>query len=142
MGASSELQCGALQEVAACERQGVLSRRAWQRSIGWVRTRFYEGGGQLDRRRARRVLNHCARESKARTGRFLREKLIPDYGLFSSYEGRQGAANGQDSGGFFRDAQGFGRLDAGSRAGFTSSRPPPPWTSFFQLSLFLYGVWS
>ena len=33
--------------------------------------------------------------------------------------------NGQHSWGFFRDAQGFGRLDAGSRAGFTSSRPPP-----------------
>ena len=32
-------------------------------------------------------------------------------------------ANGQDSWGFFRDAQGFGRLDAGSRAGFASSRP-------------------
>ena len=31
--------------------------------------------------------------------------------------------------GFFKDAQGSGRLDAGSRAGFTSSRPPPPWTS-------------
>ena len=27
---------------------------------------------------------------------------------------------------FSRDAQGFGRLDAGSRAGYTSSRPPPP----------------
>ena len=38
--------------------------------------------------------------------------------------------------GFFKDAQGFGRLDAGSRAGFTSSRPPPPWTSVFQFSLF------
>ncbi|CAN0068825.1 unnamed protein product, partial [Ascophyllum nodosum] len=35
-----------------------------------------------------------------------------------------GAANGQDSWGFFRDAQGFGRLDVGSRTGLTSSRPP------------------
>ena len=51
------------------------------------------------------------------------------HGLFSSYEGEQGAANGQDSWGFFRDAQGFGRLEAGSRAGSTSSRPLPPWTS-------------
>ena len=42
--------------------------------------------------------------------------------------------------GFFKDAQGFGRLDAGSCAGFTSSRPPPPWTSVFQFSLFLYDV--
>ena len=62
--------------------------------------------------------------------------LISDHGLFSSYVGRQVAANGQDSWGFFRDAQGFGRLDAGSRAGFTSSSPPPPWTSVFQFSFF------
>ena len=67
-----------------------------------MRTRFGEGGGQLDRRRARGVLNPCARELKARTGKFLREKLIPDYGLFSSYyEGRQEATNGQYSWGFF-----------------------------------------
>ena len=39
-----------------------------------------------------------------------------------------------------KDAQGFGRLDAGSRAGFTSSRPPIPWTSVFHFSLFLYDV--
>ena len=64
-----------------------------------------------------------------------------DHGLFSSYEYQQGAANAQDSWGSFRDAQGFGRLDAGSRAGFTSSRPPPPWTSLFQFSLFSYDVW-
>ena len=61
--------------------------------------------------------------------------------LFSFYVGQQGAANGQDSWGFFRDSQGFGRLDAGSCAGFTSSGPPPPWTSVFQFSLFLYNVW-
>ena len=90
-----------------------------------MRTRFGEGGGQLDRRWAREMLNPCARESKARTGRFLREKLISDDGLFSSYEGYEGAAYGQDWWAFFRDVQGFGRLDAGSRAGFTSSRPSP-----------------
>ena len=45
-------------------------------------------------------------------------------------------------GGFFKDAQDFGRLDAGSRAGFTSPRPPsPPWTSVSQFPLFLYDVW-
>ena len=87
------------------------------------------------------MLNLCARESKARTGRFLGEKLISDHGMFHSYEGQQGAANAQDSWDFFRDAQGFERLDAGSRAGFISSRPPPPWTSIFQFCLFLYGVW-
>ena len=72
------------------------------------------------------VLNPCARESTARTGRFLRENLISEQGLFSSYEGRQGAMNGQDSWGFFRDAQSFGRPDAASHAGFANSRPPPP----------------
>ena len=47
---------------------------------------------------------------------------MSDHVFFSSYEGQQGVvANGQDLWGFFRDAQGFGRLDAGSRAGFTSS---------------------
>ena len=70
--------------VAARERQGALSRRAWECSIGWIRTSFGEGGGQLDRRRARRGLNLCARESKARTGRFLREKVMSDHGLFIS----------------------------------------------------------
>ena len=67
------------------------------------------------------MLGPCARESKARTGRFLREKLISDHGLISSYEGQQGAANGQD-GAFFGDAQGFGRLVADSRASFNKER--------------------
>ena len=53
-------------------------------SCFWFNIRFSEGGGQLDRRRARGVLNPSARESKARTGRFLREKLISDHGLFST----------------------------------------------------------
>ena len=104
-------------------------------------TRFGEGRWQFDHRRPRGVLNPCARESKAGTGRLLREKLISDHGLFFSYEGQQGGANGQDSWGFFRVPQGFGRLDAGSRVGFTSSRPRPLWTSVFQLSLILYDVW-
>ena len=51
-----------------------------------------------------------APESKARTGRFSRETLISSHGLFSSYEGQLRAANGQDSGELFRDAQGFEQL--------------------------------
>ena len=44
---------------------------------------------------------------------------MSDHGLFPSYEGQQGTANGQDSWDVFQAcAQGFGRLDAGSRAGF------------------------
>ena len=66
---------------------------------------------------------------------------MSDHGHFSSYEGHKERRTGKDSWGFFKDAQDFGRLDAGSRAGFTSSRPPPPWTSVFHFSLFLYNVW-
>ena len=68
---------------------------------------------------------------------------MSEHGHFSSYETyiKQGAVDGQDSWGVFKDAQGFGRLDVGSRAGFTSSSPPSPWTSVFQFSLFLYDVW-
>ena len=54
--------------VAARERQGALSQRAWWRSIGGggVRTRFGEGGGKLNRRRTRGMLHSCARESQRR----------------------------------------------------------------------------
>ena len=62
---------------------------------------------------------------------------MSDHGHFFFLRGSQGAANGQDSWGFFKDAQGFGRLDAGSRAGFTGSRPPLPWTPVVQFSLLL-----
>ena len=61
-----------------------------------------------------------------------------DHGHFSSYEGHK--ERGQDSWGFFKDAQGFGQLDDGLRAVFTSSRPRPPWTSVSQISSFLYDV--
>ena len=58
-------------------------------------TRFGEGEGQLDRGRARGVLNPCARESKARTGRFLRENVTSDYDHFSSYEGHKERRTGK-----------------------------------------------
>ena len=65
------------------------------------------------------------------------DDVWPRFYFFLLRGGPQGAANGQDSWGFFRDdVQGFGRLDAGSRAGSTSSRPPPPWTSVFQFPYF------
>ena len=53
------------------------------------------------------MLNPCARESKARTGRFLRQNLISYHGLFSSNEGRQGEANGQDPRGVFQGRTGL-----------------------------------
>ena len=66
---------------------------------------------------------------------------MSDHGHFSSYEGHKEWRTGKIRGAFSSDAQGFGQLDAGSHAGFTSSRPPPPWTSVFQCFLFLYNLW-
>ena len=61
---------------------------------------------------------------------------MSDHGLFSSYDDQQATVTGQDLWGVFHGcAQGFGRLDAGSRVDSTSSKPPPPWTSVFQFSL-------
>ena len=48
------------------------------------------------------MLNPCSRESKARTGRFTREKLISDHGLFSFCEGRKERRTGKIRGAFSR----------------------------------------
>ena len=73
----------------------------------------------------------------------MTEKLTSDHGrLISSYEGHKERRAGKIRRAFFRDAQSFGRLDAGLRAGSTSSRPPSPWTSVFNFFLFLYCAWS
>ena len=61
---------------------------------------------------------------------------MSDHGLISFYEVHKERRTGKICGAFCKDAQGFRRLDAGSRAGFTSSRPPPPWTSVFQFPYF------
>ena len=65
---------------------------------------------------------------------------MSDHGNFPSYDGHKERRTGKIRWAF-GDAQGFGWLDAGSHAGFTSSRPPPPWTSVFQFFLFLSDVW-
>ena len=78
-----------------------IRNRTMAHAIGRVSTRFSENGRPLDRQRVRGVLNPRARESKARAGRFRRGKLISNHGLFSYYEGQQGAANGQDLCGVF-----------------------------------------
>ena len=109
MCAPSELQFGTLREGGGTrEAGGTVAESLVECSIGWVRTRFGEGGGQLDRRRARGGLNPCARESKARTGRFLREKLISDRGHFSSYEGHMERRTGKIRGAFSRMHRAFG----------------------------------
>ena len=65
MRASSELQFGALREGGDTREAESTVAKSLVGSIGWVRTRFDEGGEQLDRRRARGGLNPCARESQA-----------------------------------------------------------------------------
>ena len=64
------------------------------------------------------------------------EEFISDHGLFSCYEGNKERRTGKDLATFFQGWQ-----DVGSRAGFTSSGPPPPWTSKFPFSIFLHDVW-
>ena len=94
------------------------------------------------RRRATRSLTsqgraepRCAR-IKGANREVSEGKLMPDYCHFSSYEGHKERRTGKIREAF-KNAQGFGRLDAGSNAGFTSSGPPlPPWTSVFQFSYF------
>ena len=66
--------------------------------------------------------------------------MMSDHGHFYSYEGHKERRTGKIREAF-KYVQGFGRLDAGSRAGFTSSRTPPPWTSVFQFSFFLHDAW-
>ena len=136
MRASSELQFGALREGGGTREAGstvaeslVVLDRVGPHQIRRRRkaARSLTRKGRADPLCARITgLNREVSEGKAdvrpRSYFFLR--------------GPQGAANGQDSWGFFRDAQGFGQLDAGSRAGSTSSRPPPPWTSVFQFPYF------
>ena len=90
-------RCGGTREVGSTVAESLVA--------------FYRVGThqhQLRRRRraARSSTNQgradsCARESKARTGRFLREKLVSDYVFFSSNEGLQRAANRQGSCVFF-----------------------------------------
>ena len=67
---------------------------------------------------------------------------MSDNGLVFPYERHKKRRTGKIRRAFCKDAQSFGRLDAGSRAGFTSSRPPPPWTQVFQFRYFctMYGL--
>ena len=58
---------------------------------------IWRGWWQLVRRIARGVLNLCVQALKARNQRFLRENIISDHGLVSSYEVQQGARKGQYS---------------------------------------------
>ena len=140
---SSELQFGGIREGGGTREAGS--------TVAESLVVLYQVGTHQIRRRRRRAARSLTSQGRAeplcaRTESANREvsegkkaDLCPRSFFF--LRGPHGAANGQDSWGFFKDAQGFGRQDAGSRAGFTSSRPPPPWTSVFQFSLFLCDVW-
>ena len=81
MRASTELQFGALREV-------------WRHARG---REHYRGkpGGALSGRYAPNSAKAEGSSIADEPGIFLREKLISDHGLFSSYEDQQGAVNGQ-----------------------------------------------
>ena len=142
--ASSKLQSRALREEVARERHMApvakslvercsTGKRTMARSIAWGSTRFGDGGGQLDHQQTRGVSNACARE-----GRFWGESWCVDHGLVTFCERTR-----KILGALFGDAQGFERLDAGSRASFvTSSRPPPLWTPVYFFPYFcMAGPW-
>ena len=80
-------------------------KRVAARTVGQVSNIFSEDEGQLERRRAEGVLNYCARESKARTRRFLSGKLISDHGLlFLPIRGPTKSDKcGQESWGIFQE---------------------------------------
>ena len=64
--APSELQFDAFRESGGTREAGsTVAQSLVVCSIGWVRTRFGESGGQLNRRRTREGQNPCARESRA-----------------------------------------------------------------------------
>ena len=141
MCAPSELQFGALREGGGT--------RAAESTVGESLVVLYRVGTHQIRRRwgaARSSMSQgraeplCAR-IKCVNREVSEGKADVWQRSFFFLRRSQGAANGQDSWGFLKDAQGFGRLDASSRAGFTSSRPPPSWSSVFQFSLLLYDVW-
>ena len=91
---------GSTRKAGGIVAESLVGRRTTQALRGTLyrvsKHQVWWGGGQIDRRRARGVLNPCAPESKAQRGEFLRDKLISNRGLFSFYESQQGAANGRD----------------------------------------------
>ena len=122
MCAPSELQFDALREGGGTREAGstvAVSLVVLYR----VGTKFGKRGGHLNRRRARRGLNPCARESKVWTGRFLREKLMSDHGHFSSYGGHKERPTGK-----IRWA--FSRMQSALDGWMLARAPAPPAQGF------------
>ena len=66
---------------------------------------------------------------------------MSDHGHFSSYEDHKERRTGKIRGTSSRMHRALDDWMVAPAPVFTSSRPPPPWTSVFQFSSFLYGVW-
>ena len=81
-------------------------------------------------------MNLYARESKARTGRFLREKLLSDQGNFSSYEGHKERRTSKIRGA-------FSRMHSRALDGWMLARAPASPVHDLHISIFLilYDVW-
>ena len=121
MCASSELQFGALRDGGGTREAGSTAAESlivlYRVGVHQIRRRRKAAQSSTGQGRAEPL---CARIKGA--NREVSEGKADVWSRsFFFLQGPQGAANGQDSWDFFKDAQGFGRLDAGSRAGFTSS---------------------
>ena len=102
MRASSKLQFGALRELwrHARGREHCRGEPGSDLSGGYATDLARaEGSSIVDESGG---LNLCARESKARTGRLLRGKLMSDNGHFPSYEGHERRRTGKIRGAFSR----------------------------------------
>ena len=86
---SGKLYNGGKRGPAGNEKNGELRDRGWSSVLPYRGLEYA------------RTLNPCARESKAaQTGTFLREKLMSDHGLFSSYQGHKERRTGKIRGAF------------------------------------------
>ena len=104
-------------------------------SIGRVSTKFGEVGGYLGRRRAKGVFAEPLCATTKGANRWVSEgkasccDLSPRSVFFARGPTRRSVERARFLGRFFRETQGFERLNADLRPGFTSSRYPTPWTS-------------
>ena len=76
----------------------------------------------------------------SRTGQLREGNMTSDKGLFLPTSANTEWRMGKILEAFSRNARGFQPLDAGLRANTSGSRPPRPWNSVLQHSLFLHDV--